>query len=326
MKATVKKTWRILQPVIIIAAFYLILKNVSLSVLLETFVNVKWQFVTLFLLVSLVIIALQGVRWWILIRSFTKELSVLSALSIHFSSVFYSIILPNSTAQDVVRTIDVSKITGHSIGWSSAWITKIIGVCVSLFFSIVGLMLIHDIELPPATFYIIFGFFSIIIFSFLLSFSKEITGRFRLFLRTHFPKLPLKQIDNIREGIYRFREKKKGLLLSSAVTVIAQMLSLSSVSILLFSITGKFFLLEVIAFIPLIEMISMAQPFTPGGIGVREALMALMFRQLQLSDENLATYIILSNLIIFLKILGVIPVLFRTFKKNTHSHSETPCV
>lgn len=325
MKTAFKRTWRILQPIIIIAAFYLILKNVSLSVLVETFTKVQWQFVTLFLLASLVIIALQGIRWWILIRSFTTDLPFLSAISIHFSSAFYSIILPNSAAQDVVRTIDASKITGHSIGWSSAWITKIIGVCVSLLFSIVGLMLIHDIQLPPSTFYIIFGFFSIIILSFLLSFSKEITGRFRLFLCKHFPRLPLKQLDNIREGIYRFREKKKGLLLSSTVTVIAQMLSLGSVSILLFSITGKFFLLEVIAFIPLIEMISMAQPFTPGGIGVREALIALMFKQLQLSDENLATYIILSNLVIFLKLLGVIPVLFRTFKKNAPRHSETPC-
>jgi uncharacterized membrane protein YbhN (UPF0104 family) len=105
-------------------------------------------------------------------------------------------------------------------------------------------------------------------------------------------------------------------MLSFSATVITQMLLLGAVSILLFSITGNFFFLEVIAFIPLIEMISMAQPFTPGGIGVREALIAVMFKQLHLSDENLATYIILSNLTIFLKLLGAIPVLMNSLRKS----------
>jgi uncharacterized membrane protein YbhN (UPF0104 family) len=126
----------------------------------------------------------------------------------------------------------------------------------------------------------------------------------------------MKYFHTIREGIYQFRNKKAWLLLSCSATVIAQMLLLGAVSILLFSITGNFFLFEVIAFIPIIEMVSMAQPFTPGGIGVREALIAIMFKQLHLSDENLATFIILSNLTIFLKLLGVIPVLMHSLKKK----------
>lgn len=321
MRTALKKIWRFLQPVIIVAAFYLILKNVSVSVLLEAFTKVKWQFVALFLAISLILIAFQGIRWWILIRSFTKSLSFLSAISIHFSSVFYSIILPNSAAQEIVRTVNASKITGNSIGWSSAWISKIIGICVSFLFSISGLILIPDINLPPSTFYIVFAFFSIIILSFLLSFNKKITGKFRLFLCRRFPDLPLKRLDTVREAIYQFREKKKGLILSFAATIVSQVLSLGSVSILLFSITGNFFIVQVIAFIPLIEMVSMAQPFTPGGVGVREALIAVMFKQLHLSDEHLATYIILSNSIVFLKLLGVFPVLLSNIKKKKKGHS-----
>lgn len=154
------------------------------------------------------------------------------------------------------------------------------------------------------------------VLSVLLSFSKKITKQFRLILSKYFPHLTLKWLYTIREGIYQFRGKKTGLMLSFSATVITQMLLLGAVSILLFSITGNFFFLEVIAFIPLIEMISMAQPFTPGGIGVREALIAVMFKQLHLSDENLATYIILSNLTIFLKLLGAIPVLMNSLRKS----------
>lgn len=74
-------------------------------------------------------------------------------------------------------------------------------------------------------------------------------------------------------------------------------------------ITGSFFPKECFAYIPLIEIISMAQPLTPNGMGVREALSAMMFKHLELSSEQLGVYILICNLIILMKLVGAIPIL-----------------
>jgi uncharacterized membrane protein YbhN (UPF0104 family) len=58
---------------------------------------------------------------------------------------------------------------------------------------------------------------------------------------------------------------------------------------------------------PIIEMISMAQPFTPNGMGVREALTTLMFQHLGLSKEQLGIYIILTLSSTLLRLIGAGP-------------------
>lgn len=60
---------------------------------------------------------------------------------------------------------------------------------------------------------------------------------------------------------------------------------------------------------PLIEIISMVQPFTPNGVGGggRRALCRSCSPQLDLSSDRLGIYIVISNLTILLKLLGAIP-------------------
>lgn len=80
-------------------------------------------------------------------------------------------------------------------------------------------------------------------------------------------------------------------------------------------ITGSFFINECFAYIPLIEIISMAQPLTPNGMGVREALAAIMFKHLQLSSEQLGIYILVGNMAILLKLVGAIPIIYEMIFK-----------
>jgi uncharacterized membrane protein YbhN (UPF0104 family) len=152
----------------------------------------------------------------------------------------------------------------------------------------------------------------------ILSFTKKVSRPVRNLLLKYVPQLSFAWFENLREGIYRFRNKKKALVLSLFVTILTQLLMLAGVAILLKGITGQAFFVQVVAFIPLIEMISMAQPFTPGGIGVREALVAVMFKHLNLTTEQLAVYVVISNASILLKLTGVVPVIYKSIKaKNT---------
>ena len=316
MKKRIKAIWNVTRPVIVVVAFYLLFKNVEIDGLWDSFFLIQWWTVVFFLICALNAIFFQGLRWWVLIRAFTDKLTFLRSLSIHFSSTFYSLILPNSTVQEVVRTVYATKTTGYVIGWSSAWISKIMGIVISFSFSALGLLLLPDLAIPSIVFKIVFILFFLMCIAIVLSFTKKVSRPVRMLLLDYFPKNSFNWLEKLREGIYRFKDKKQMLFLSFMITVGSQMFLLGGVSLLLLGITGHAYFKEVMAFIPLVEMISMAQPFTPGGVGVRETLVAVMFRHLRLSNEQLAMYVLLSNLSIFLKLIGAIPVLYGVIKKR----------
>lgn len=289
---------------------FFIFKQIDLIKIGPAIQQVQWWAIPVLLFTGLVMMILQGMRWWILIRAFTNKLSLLRSMAYHFSSAFYSLIIPNSISQEIIRTVFATKQAGSIISWSSSWIAKILGIIVSLGFSICGLILLTGTGIPKNVTVIIGILFGVLLLTIILSFSKNCTRILRTILLPLIPKRFLGWIENLREGIYQYRNKKIALTIVFFCTVLVQLVMVVGIATLLFGITGTFYFTECMAYIPLIEMICMAQPFTPNGIGVREALVAIMFKQLGLTSEQLGIYIIISNMTILLKLLGVIPVLY----------------
>jgi uncharacterized protein (TIRG00374 family) len=263
----------------------------------------------------------QCLRWWVLIRAFTKNLSFFRSLAYHFSSSFYSLIIPNSLTQEIIRSVFATKQTGSIISWSSTWISKIIGIITSLAFSLYGLYFLGNIGIPKSVLNLMLLLLLLFILISTLSFSKSITSRFRFIIKKIVPLKAYSWLEKFREGVYQYKCKKRWILLSALFTLAMQFTFISGVSILIYGITGKSYFLECMAYMPIIEMICMIQPLTPNGIGIREGLVALMFKHLELTGEQLAVYIIISNLTILIKLLGIIPVLFG-IKLQTKSTNE----
>jgi hypothetical protein len=71
-----------------------------------------------------------------------------------------------------------------------------------------------------------------------------------------------------------------------------------------------------LAFIPLIEIACVALPITPNGIGIREPLSALMFKQMGLSVEQLGIYIAMYYFAFSLKLVGGLPLLCDLIKRR----------
>lgn len=303
-------SFKILRILAVIVPFIWIISKVNAGKLILAISKIEWWTIPVFASIVLTAMFLHGLRWWVLIRAFSNNLTFLQSLSYHFSSIFYSLVLPNSTAQEVVRTLFVVKKAGASISWSTAWICKIIGLIISFASSIYGLFLLSDSGISNKLFKIAIVLFLGICVLVGLSFSKKLTTPMRSFIGRLIPQKYLSKAEMLREGIYQFKYKKKSLLLTTITTVITQLLLIMTAIVALRGITGSFYIAECFAFIPLIEIISMAQPLTPNGMGVREALTALMFKHLQLSSEQLGVYILVGYLAILLKLVGAIPILY----------------
>jgi uncharacterized protein (TIRG00374 family) len=311
-----KKLTFSLQYAVAIAIISWILWKIDPTKLSGIFLKIAWWTIPVLVVANVSAMTLQGFRWWLLLSAFTDEIKFTRAISYHFTSIFYSMILPTSAAQDVLRTLFVMKKAGTAVSWGAAWICKLTAIAFSLFFSGFGILYISNSSLPRGaeTGIIVFSVVTVLLLA--ISFSKRITAPLRRVLSNYIPAEIMIKIEMIREGIYQYRSKKKELIITIGLTFIVQLIFIFGVTLIIQGVCGKFFFWQCLAFMPLIEMISMAQPITPNGMGVREALTALMFKYLGLTKEQLAVYIALILFQNLLKLIGIIPIFRGIFKKR----------
>jgi hypothetical protein len=124
----------------------------------------------------------------------------------------------------------------------------------------------------------------------------------------------LEIMENIRNGIYQYRYKKMNLFIVFSITILVQCLLIGYTILIIKGISGKFFIVECLTFIPIIEIVCLSVPLTPSGIGVREVLSKLMFDQIGLTGEQLGVYIMLGFLATSLKLVGAVPILLGLVK------------
>ena len=272
--------------------------------------SVAWWTIPLLFCVILSSMFLQGIRWWLLMRPFNRSVPLSRALKAHFVGLYYSLVLPTSAAQNVVRAMLLSRDTDYSLSWGSSWVAGVIGLLALALMTIFGLSFVNRSSLPRGFSESIISSFVVLIVLFVLSFSKRFTGPFRRLLSKFLPAGLLAIVGNIREAVYKYRTAKSNLVLVFFVTLIMQLLITTGACLIIYGISRRMILFESLCYLPIIEILCIAVPVTPNGIGLREGLLALMFLQVGLSKEQLGIYIVLGFFSISLKLVGGIPLLF----------------
>lgn len=288
--------------------------RIKFSDLISAFHKTQPWLIPVVTILIIITMFMQGFRWWVLMKAFIGDLSFIKTMSYHFTGIFYSIILPTSAGGDIVRTILISRNIDYSIGWGATWICRILGLLTLFILSLFGLTLIDKSLLPYNLRFYFYLFFGVILLFFILSFSKKTTRPFRNLLQKILPLKILEVIEKIRDGVYNYKSKVRNLFTVFIITFITHFLVVFATSIVIKGITGNFYLIECFAFIPIIEIISISLPLTPNGIGIREGLTALMFKQLHLSNEQLGVYVLIGFYVLTLRLLGGIPLLYGFLK------------
>jgi uncharacterized protein (TIRG00374 family) len=300
---------KVLRVLIAAVPILYIFSKINFERLLHAADVTAWWTVPLLGMTGLAGMSIQGIRWWVLMRPFASSLSLRKALGAHFRAVYYSIMLPSSAAQNVVRAVLLSKDEDYSISWASSWISGVLGMLTIAMLSLYGLIGIRRSELPPGFFESVVSAFCVLFVLVGLSFSKRFTGPFRKIFGRILPVKLMAALENIREAVYRYKGKGSVLVIVLLITLAMQLVLFGGACLTIYGISGKLLISESFLFLPVIETLCTALPIAPNGIGVREALLALMFRQVGLSTEQLGIYIMLSYFSILLKLVGGIPLL-----------------
>jgi len=260
---------------------------------------------------------LQGVKWWVLIRRFVPELKLTRTVSVHMESAFYAIVLPSGAAQDVVKSVMLSKTHNPSVVWAAAWLARLMGFFSLLLFSFIGILYL-DSDILPAEFRVsMVTAVAVIVLLCAASFSKTVTRPLRGVAVRIIPPGIMAKIEKLRDGIYAFKYARKTLAQTFAISTAIHFLIIFGASLTVYAVSGKFYLIECLAFVPLVEIMAISLPLTPGGVGIREALMALLFTTLGLSGPQIASYVTISLLVSMLaRLAGGTPILYRVIVRQ----------
>jgi len=82
-------------------------------------------------------------------RPFASTLALATTLKAHFIGLYYSIVLPTSAAQNVIRAFILAKSIDYSVSWASSWISGVLGLLTLAVLSTYGLIHIEHSTLPP---------------------------------------------------------------------------------------------------------------------------------------------------------------------------------
>jgi len=317
-KSPTKKTaLRLLRAALAVAPLVWIYASTDAAALAAALSSVSVPLLAALAALVFLNMTLQGAKWWVLIRRFVPELKLAKAVSVHIESAFYAIVLPSAAAQDVVKSVILSKSHNPSVVWAASWLARLIGFFPLLAFSLIGTLYLSDDVLPPGFRASMAAAVAIIALLCAASFSKTLTRPVLAAATKIVPGKIMAKIEKLRDGIYAFKYARGTLAQTLLFSAVNHFLIIFAASLAVYAVSGKFYLMECLAFVPLVEIMVLSIPLTPGGTGIREALMALLFIQLGFSAEQIATYVTISLLVtVATRLAGGSPILYRALKSS----------
>ncbi|MEW6750680.1 MAG: lysylphosphatidylglycerol synthase domain-containing protein, partial [Candidatus Latescibacterota bacterium] len=151
---------------------------------------------------------LQALRWWLTQRPTAPGLRLGTSVAYHFLAGTYSVALPSSVAQDVLRTAMVARRVGHGPGWGAAWVNRIVGLVAWLVLCLAGLALTGPDLLPGWALRGLAVSLVVLAALPLASFSKSVTRPLRALAGRLLPARPLAWLEEVRQGIYQYRTRR----------------------------------------------------------------------------------------------------------------------
>jgi len=314
---------RFLRGIAIVGPFVWIYLQIDYPTLLST-LSLLPSWVVLPMLLLIPTMCLQGVRWWMLLRTCATDLSLGRTLEYHFAASFYSLILPGASAQEIVRAYLLSKSVDYGVVWGSTWLSKLMGMTGWLFVGLVGFFIeSHLLNYWNSQIGLVLLVVSLgLLMAVCISFSKRVTRLIRLLFERYLPTTVVSSLSEIREAIFIFRFQKLTMFSAFLLTICLQVILVFGTAVVVYAINGTFMFWSLAAILALIELVVVVLPLTPGGVGIREGLIALLFNQMGLGIEEIGIYIFLNILGISVRLLGVIPILLGRVSRDMETNDN----
>lgn len=280
-----------------------VLKSISPTIIIFLFVLVFVRFV------------LQSIRFWLLITPITNKIKLGELIHLDWKARYYSIIMPSSAGQDITRAVLLKKYLSISEITALTVFFRATGVITFILIALFGFFRLHSQEgVSTATISIII-LFVIICAAGIILLSEKATQKVLSFLPKRTPPKIIHFLSNTAESIQLYKKYPKLFVFNLFFALFLHLMFLIFPIVAIYAVCGEWRVLEVITFIPTLELVVAAVPFSPNGAGIREGLLLLFFEYINATKEQAFSYITLSIITYFMLFSGFFVVLWEKGKK-----------
>lgn len=234
-------------------------------------------------------------RWRALLEAQGIRASYGRAFRLTFIGFFWNNIMPGMTGGDVPKAILIAKDSpGHrSEAVSTVIVDRVIGLAALAMLSAVAIL--SNFEKFREQGYVVFGVLGICFIAFICVFSRRV--RRRLHISDILNKLPLSGIlKKLDAAFHGYRSSPKTLVFAIAISALAHVCNIGSVSVFGGDLGMNIPLLTYFAAVPII-LIASSVPLFPGGWGVREYAFIHVFMAVGVDPAYTSNLVILSVII-----------------------------
>ncbi len=257
-------------------------------------------------------------RWKVILENFNIYPRFLPLVRINFIGHFFNLFLPTGIGGDFFRAYYLGKKEqrGMSTTLMTTFLERNAGLCALLFIGTLAAA-IRGIQVRGLSlFYLLLLMATLYSLANLALFHSWTHQKINFLLkRWRWEKIEAR-VELVYRGLHSLRENRKAIILALFLSLLIQFLSVVIVWVVgrAIDIQAPFSILLV--FIPIVNLSTMI-PVTINGIGLRESLYYLLFREVGVSGE-IAVALSLLNLAVY--IVGSLPggILYSFYKREEH--------
>jgi uncharacterized membrane protein YbhN (UPF0104 family) len=308
---------RILRVLVSVVLIYFAFRKVNVAELWGNLVGVKWWFVVLNIIISLIGVMLISFRWSNLLIKRPKIKDILVFTKSSLVASFYGLFFPTSMAADLLKWVIIdekypdipkTKLLGSVV------LDRFIGMSMFIFVGL-AMVLFGEIDKNMIPFWIKLTFIGLFLFCFFFYLSLYFFDLSKIF-KIKF----LSKFENVSGLIEKSNVKQ--VFKSVGISLMSEFLWVWQMWFISWYFKTGLSIVSIFVFIPIISMI-LALPISFAGFGAREQLYMLFFSGLATSTESiLLTSTFAGILGILIALIGGLVSLTPDFKKSINKHKQ----
>ena len=295
-------------PLFGIIVFVLILWNLDLSRVFQSFADLNAYFLLMALALQVPIITLKALKWKILIRSYSVDFPMVRAVTSWLVGFSIGIMTPGRMG-DLARAYYLKGRLPLGKSLTTVIADRIIDVLVLISFSALGVIIFVSLYATGMGYGLFLPLLSLLFIGLVTGIyvmtRKGIMMRvLRPFYRRFIPERYGKEVSKVFHDFYGGlgdMKKRGGLVIASVcICAVTWVLGFVQVYVLSLSMDIDLSLVFIVSIIPIITLLD-ALPISFSGIGTRDAAMIFFFGFISLTSESAVSFsllILLFNYII----------------------------
>jgi len=275
-----KQLFSILQVIVSVSLLVILFSRIDIESFLDLLARIRPAYFFLGVLCYFLSMVIISFRWLFIVRTANEHGDIFQLVKINFVGSFFSMFLPTAAGGDVARMYESSRrgMVGTN-AVSTVLLDRAIGLISLVLISIAALLAGYRYLGVLSLVYLVLGLAVAFGVSWRLFFNLDLIHRLKVVFQMPLLVRVEPTVKKLYLSLYEL-QLQPGLLLSTlAVSIIAQVIEISSAVLLARSLGLDVPVFYFFTFVPLIWLITMV-PVSLNGLGIREGAFAFFFSQI----------------------------------------------